>query len=38
MKKIIFSALVALSYIGTANAAVDCEAVQDRADNEGTEE
>ena len=35
MKKIIFSALVTLSCIGTANAAVDCEAVQDRADNEG---
>ena len=35
MKKIIFSALLAFSGIGFANAAVDCDLVQERADQEG---
>ena len=35
MKKIIFSALLAFSGIGAANAAVDCDLVQERADQEG---
>lgn len=35
MKKIIFSALLAFSGIGVANAAVDCDLVQERADQEG---
>ena len=37
MKKFIFSTLVVLSCIGTANAAVNCKVIEERADRDGAQ-